>query len=211
MSRSLSTNAPSATGTSLLTSGPSTQASSPFSSATPARTLRSTQTLNCIDSPAAPNQICNGENPSMMNRVFPVVAIAASLFAFAASSHAQSAPQWVGTWATSPYLADGGFAARPLSGTTLREIAHISIGGPQVRVRFTNEYGTDPLTIADAHVALSAGGGAIQSGSDHALTFGGAASFTIPPGAAIYSDPTPLTVVALSDVAVSFYLPPQVM
>jgi lysophospholipase L1-like esterase len=153
------------------------------------------------------------KNPSMINRCLLVVASAPLLIAFAASSHAQSTPssQWVGTWVTSPYLADGGFAARPLTGTTLREIAHISIGGPQVRVRFTNEYGTDPLTISDAHVAISAGGGAIQPGSDHVLTFGGVASFTIPPGAAIYSDPAPLTVAALSDVAVSFYLPPQFM
>ena len=148
----------------------------------------------------------------MIRRNFPAVAIAALVFA-AASSHAQSMPpsQWIGTWATSPFFADGGFAARPLTGTTLREIAHISIGGPQVRVRFTNEYGLDPLTISDAHVAISAGGGAIQSGSDHALTFGGATSFTIPPGAAVYSDPAPLSVAALSDVAVSFYLPPQIM
>jgi lysophospholipase L1-like esterase len=153
------------------------------------------------------------KNQSMMNRRFPVVAFAALLIVFAASSRSQSMPssQWIGTWATSPYQADGGFAARPLTGTTLRQIAHISIGGPQVRIRFTNEYGLDPLTISDAHVALSAGGGAIQSGSDHALTFGGAASFTIPPGAAIYTDPAPLAVAPLSDVAVSFYLPPQVM
>jgi lysophospholipase L1-like esterase len=117
----------------------------------------------------------------------------------------------VGTWATAPFLAEGGFNARPLSGVTLREIAHISVGGPQVRLRFTNELGTDPLTISDAHVALSAGGAAIQPGTDHAVTFGGANTINIPPGAAMYSDPAPLPVQAFSDVAVSFYLPPQFM
>ena len=75
-------------------------------------------------------------------------------------SIAQSAPQWVGTWATAPMLADPGPNLRPFSGTTLREIVHISAGGAQIRVRFTNAYGLDPLTVSDAHVALSAGNAA---------------------------------------------------
>lgn len=141
-----------------------------------------------------------------------VIASAAFVVASAAPSRAQSTPQqqWVGTWATSPMLADGA-NLRLLTGVTLREIAHISVGGSQVRIRFTNEFGIDPLTVSDAHVALSAGGGAIQPGSDHAITFGGASSFNIPPGAALYSDPVALTVAPLSDVAVSFYLPVQIM
>jgi len=128
-------------------------------------------------------------------------------------SNAQSAqhPQWVGTWAASPMLALDGRAMRPFAAVTLREIAHVSNGGEQVRVRFTNEFGLDGLTIGDAHVALSGGGSAIKDGTDHALTFGGASSVRIPPGAAIYSDPVALAVPALSDVAVSFYLPSQVM
>ena len=43
--------------------------------------------------------------------------------------------------------------------TTLREIVHVSIGGPgALRVIFTNEFGTEPLTIGAAHVAISQGG-----------------------------------------------------
>jgi len=104
-----------------------------------------------------------------------------------------------------------GIYLRLFSSVTLREIVHISVGGPQIRLRFTNEFGLDPLTVADAHVALSAGGGAIQSSTDHAVTFGGAASVNIPPGAAMFSDPVQLAVASLSDIAVSFYLPPQIM
>jgi lysophospholipase L1-like esterase len=153
----------------------------------------------------------------MLKRWFCAVALFAFVLAPIASSHAQptSHPQWVGTWATSPYLADGGMNVRMLSGVTLREIAHISIGGPQVRIRFTNEFGLDPLTISDAHVALSAGAGsgtgAIQPGTDHAITFGGATTVNVPPGAAIFSDPVALEVAPLSDLAVTFYLPPQIM
>jgi hypothetical protein len=91
--------------------------------------------------------------------------LAALLLAAGAVCGAQSAvakqpePQWVGTWAASPMLALPGFNVRPFTGETLREIVHLSNGGDRVRVRFTNEFGTDPLTISDAHVALSAGGG----------------------------------------------------
>ena len=123
---------------------------------------------------------------------------------------AQSALQWVGTWATAPMMADG-INMRAFSGTTLREIVHISAGGAQIRVRFTNVFGTDPLTISDAHVALSAGNAAIQPGTNHAITFGGATSVNIPPGAELFSDPIALAVQPLSDLAVSFYLPSQVM
>ena len=146
----------------------------------------------------------------MLKRRFFLAALA---LAVPASSLAQSAPhpQWVGTWATAPMLADGGFNVRPFSGTTLREIVHISAGGAEIRVRFTNVYGTDPLTISDAHVALSAGSAAIQPGLDHAITFGGATSVNIPPGAELFSDPIALAVKPLSDLVVSFYLPSQVM
>jgi lysophospholipase L1-like esterase len=108
-------------------------------------------------------------------------------------------------------LAEGGFNVRPLSGVTLREIVHISAGGAQIRVRFTNAYGTDPLTISDAHVTLSAGSAAIQPGTDHAVTFGGATSVNVPPGAELFSDPIAFAVQPLSDLVVSFYLPSQVM
>ena len=149
----------------------------------------------------------------MLNRCIRAVAFAALVTAPIAIACAQSGPhaQWVGTWATSPYLADGATNIRMLSGVTLREIAHISIGGAQLRIRFTNEFGQDPLTVSDAHVALSAGGSSIQPGSDHGITFGGASSVNIPQGAAIFSDPIALAVAPLADVAVTFYLPPQIM
>lgn len=120
-------------------------------------------------------------------------------------------PRWVGTWATSPMPVENGASRHAFCGITLREIAHISVGGTQIRVRFTNEFGVDPLTITDAHVALSAGGSSIPQASDHALTFGGAATVRIPAGAVMISDPVDLTVPPLSDVAVSFYLPAQNM
>jgi lysophospholipase L1-like esterase len=94
---------------------------------------------------------------------------------------------------------------------TLREIVHVSIGGPKVRVVFTNEFGTDPLTIAAAHVAVSQGGSSINlvAASFAPLTFGGHASVVIPPGALVVSDAAALNLPAESDLAVSFFLPAQ--
>lgn len=88
---------------------------------------------------------------------------------------------------------------------------HLSTGGAQVRLRFSNEFGLDPLTISDVHVALSAGGARIQDGTDHAVTFDGANEVVIPAGSAIFSDPVKMAVAPLANVAVSFFIPPQVM
>jgi len=92
---------------------------------------------------------------------------------------------------------------------TLREIVHVSIGGPQVRIIFTNEFGTDPLTIAAAHVAISQGGSTINLVSAAGLTFGGHTSVIIPPGALVVSDPAVVKVPAASDLAISLFLPAQ--
>ena len=149
----------------------------------------------------------------MLNRCSRLAVFVTVVLTIPVLSLAQTAqhPQWVGTWATAPMLADGGFNVRPLSGATLREIVHISAGGAEIRVRFTNAYGTDPLIVSDAHVALSAGSAAIQPGSDHAITFGGATTVNIPPGAELFSDPIAFAVQPLSDLVISFYLPSQVM
>jgi lysophospholipase L1-like esterase len=90
---------------------------------------------------------------------------------------------------------------------TLREILHTSVGGDQVRVRIANTFGTAPLVIGAAHVAVSSSGSAIVPGTDRILTFGGRTSVSIPAGAPALSDPVDLHVAPVSDLAVSLYLP----
>jgi len=118
-----------------------------------------------------------------------------------------TAGRWVGTWATSTYAGEAGRGQS--SDVTLRQIAHISIGGRQLRVRFTNEHGTLPLRIGAASVALAGNGGAIQPGSDRPLTFDGRESATIAIGAVLLSDPVEFNVPAAADLAISLYLPLQ--
>jgi len=92
---------------------------------------------------------------------------------------------------------------------TYREIVHVSIGGPMVRVILTNEFGTDPLTIGAAHVAVSQGGTAINLVSAGGLTFGGRTSVTIPPGALAVSDPVLMNLPPATDLAISLFVPAQ--
>jgi lysophospholipase L1-like esterase len=116
--------------------------------------------------------------------------------------------RWVGTWATSPQLEDKGNALAPpgFADATLRQVVHVSIGGKRIRVRFSNLFGGAPLIILSAHVAVSAGGGAIRAESDKALTFGGRPEATIAPGGLVVSDPLDFGLAPLSDLAVTIYL-----
>lgn len=121
----------------------------------------------------------------------------------------EPASRWVGTWAAAP-MGQKVNPGQPAPGdSTYRNIVHISAGGSPVRVQFTNEFGTQSLTVGAAHVALSAGQGSIQAGSDHALSFAGQSSVIIPAGGLVFSDPVPMQVTPLSNLAVSVYLPDQ--
>ena len=93
------------------------------------------------------------------------------------------------------------------SNQTLREVVRASAGGDQVRVRISNTFGTDTLVIGEAHIALSASGSNIVPSTEHVLTFSGQTSINVPAGAPVLSDPVRLEVKALSNLAVSLYLP----
>ena len=117
---------------------------------------------------------------------------------------------WVGTWGAAPSILENkeGFGTRDI---TVREIVHVSLGGPLTRVVLTNEFGTEPLKIASAHIANAAKNDAISLMSANALTFGGRSFVTIPPGALVVSDPVALSLQPLSDVTISLLIPAQTL
>ena len=90
---------------------------------------------------------------------------------------------------------------------TLRQIVHISIGGSRARIALSNTFGTAPLTIAAAEVALRDKDAAIVPQSARVLNFSGRPTITIPAGAMVYSDPVDLNVPQLGDLAIDLYLP----
>jgi lysophospholipase L1-like esterase len=129
-----------------------------------------------------------------------------ALCGIANAADKSAAPQWIGTWGASPMAMK---IEEPVANSTYRSIVHISLGGDSLRVALTNEFGTAPLTVGAAHLALSAGGGATQPGSDHPLTFGGRATVMIPAGGFVLSDPVAMQAAPLSDLVISVYLPEQ--
>ena len=116
---------------------------------------------------------------------------------------------WIGTWAAAPQAAVPGKAAH-YANQTLRLVVHTSAAGTRARVRLSNLFGTGPLAIGAATIARRAGDASIEAASIRPLTFGGAPSATVPPGASVTSDPVDLEVPALSDLAVSLFLPDAV-
>src|SRR5262245_12783468 len=99
-------------------------------------------------------------------------------------SAATAASQWVDAWATGPQLVEPANLppAPGLSGNTLRQIVHVSVGGTFLKVQLSNEYGNSPVTMDSVHVAVSKGGNTIDTTTDTRVLFSGAASVTIPAG-----------------------------
>jgi lysophospholipase L1-like esterase len=141
------------------------------------------------------------------------IALAAAL-ALAAAHPTAAKPaegRWVGTWAAAQQSPEPQNALAPadFEDATLRQVVRLSLGGTRLRVRLSNAFGTAPLRVAAAHVALAVqpGSAQIRPGSDRALTFGGRPEVVIPAGAEYLSDPVELAAPALSALAVSLYLP----
>ena len=114
---------------------------------------------------------------------------------------AQSTP-WTGTWGVTPQSGGQSFGQQ-----TIRQIVYTSIGGASARIRLSNLFGSQSVSIADVHIALAGTGSSIQPGTDHVVTFGGSGSVTIGAGAEVNSDAVSMSVPGLSELAISFYLP----
>ena len=128
----------------------------------------------------------------------------------AASTTAAATTTWIDSWGASflPTLVNGSVqSTSTFKNQTLRLIVNTKLGGTGARVKLTNTFSTVPLHIGAAHIALRSSGGTITASSDRALTFGGASSATVAPGAELWSDPVTLTIGQHVDVAISVYLP----
>jgi lysophospholipase L1-like esterase len=117
---------------------------------------------------------------------------------------------WVGTWMASPQLTEPGNLppAPAFADTTLRQVVRVSIGGKQLRVRFSNAFGIVPITLTEVPLARAhpAGEGQILPQTEKVLTFNGSASVTIPPGAIMVSDICAFDLLPLSDLAVTLHV-----
>jgi lysophospholipase L1-like esterase len=123
--------------------------------------------------------------------------------------HSSADSHWIASWGASPVAGEGGpFASGQLfDNQTVRMVVHGSVGGDQVRLRLSNDYGNDDVVIGAASVALQSAGSKPLPGTYHGVTFAGSESITLAAGSIALSDPVPLISPDLSDYVISLYLP----
>jgi lysophospholipase L1-like esterase len=138
--------------------------------------------------------------------------LTASLLLPAPAASATGTARWVASWAASPVVGSvipwsDCPAGDGLTDQTVRNVVFVSVGGSQVRVRVTNAFGTTPLRVGHASVAVQSSGADAVAGTVRELRFRGHRGVTIPAGRELFSDPVPLRVTSLSTLLVSAYVP----
>jgi lysophospholipase L1-like esterase len=117
---------------------------------------------------------------------------------------------WVASWGASQQIPEpqNALSAEDLTDATVRQIFHLSLGGPALRVHLSNAFGTEALRVTSVHIArpISPTSSSIDAASDRPLTFAGSPDALIPPGAELISDPVDYAVPPLSDLTVTFHL-----
>ncbi len=111
---------------------------------------------------------------------------------------------WTGTWATAvEFTGPGDMPKASLSGRSLREIIHISIGGETMRMQFSNIHSKEPVEIKSIFIATPTDSCDIDVKTAKYLTFGGKKSVTIAPGESVYCDVTKYHLTPLQRLSVT--------
>lgn len=116
--------------------------------------------------------------------------------------------QWVGTWSASAAAAEPG-TLDGYAGMSIRNVVHTSVGGSGARIQLSNLYGTRPLPVSHASLALAAAPSnpTAAAGTMRRLSFGGRPAVSIPAGGAVTSDPVRIDVPHDADLLVTTYSP----
>jgi len=132
-----------------------------------------------------------------------------SFLLFVPALFGASPKSWIATWASSPQARSPNPHEPLLSidDQTVRERLRLSIGGSQIRLRFSNEFGASPLLIGAATVAIPKEVSSINEGSIQNVTFDGRNSIEIPAGAPVVSDPISFPLTPGAEISVSIYFP----
>jgi len=116
---------------------------------------------------------------------------------------------WVGSWAAAPAGGEPGTEAHGMAGRTVRNVVHTGVGGTSARITLSNLYGSLPLTVTHATLAVAAAddSAAADPATLRRLTFGGAATVVVPAGGQAVSDAVAVVVPHDADILVSTYTP----
>lgn len=131
---------------------------------------------------------------------------------FAPQLIAASRNAWIATWAASPESTAPN-THQPLlniEDQTVRERVRVSIGGTQICIRLSNEYGSAPLLVGSVTVAIPIDPTSVKAGSIQTVTFDGHKSVTIPAGAPVLSDPLAFSIASGGEISISLYFPKRV-
>jgi lysophospholipase L1-like esterase len=117
---------------------------------------------------------------------------------------------WVSSWGASQQIPEPQNALPPesLSGATLRQVVHLSLGGPSIRLRLSNAFGGGPMHLLAVHVARAASTASsrIEPGSDRAVLFDGRGDVWIPAGTDYLSDALAYPVKARADLTITLQI-----
>jgi len=142
------------------------------------------------------------------------LASALGLSLMAAGPAVAAQDRWVAAYAFAPSSAAGpaGPASAPnprdvrgplgpdvVEGVTLSHVVTVTASGQRLRLRLSNAYGAEPITLGAVTVHLG--------DMTREVRFNGEPSSVIPAGAPLVSDPVDLAVAALDQVKVSIALP----
>jgi lysophospholipase L1-like esterase len=121
------------------------------------------------------------------------------------SSAAADGTAWVGTWEMAP----SGKVDNGCHDCTIRDVVHTSVGGRMVRVHVSNVFGTAPLVVGAASVALpeTPDTAQVAPGTLRPLTFDGQRQVIIPAGQSVVSDAVEEAVPADHDLLVTTFTP----
>jgi len=93
--------------------------------------------------------------------------------------------------------------------TTIRQTIKVNLRTEQLRIRISNEFGTTPLIVSRATLALSSGRSGvstIEPSSLRELTFSGQTSLTISPSALGFSDPVHFSIGSGEILSITLFL-----
>jgi lysophospholipase L1-like esterase len=137
-----------------------------------------------------------------------------------ASACVNAAHNWVAVWAASPHgpYPSGNAVAQPelkdilppsgANDQTFRLIVKPDLWGKRMRLRFTNVFGTQPVTLDGVYAGVHAGAGSVLAHTNRAVSFDrGKSSVTVAPGKFVYSDPVAMAATEpAAKLAISFHV-----
>ncbi|MFI9352614.1 SGNH/GDSL hydrolase family protein [Streptomyces lydicus] len=116
---------------------------------------------------------------------------------------------WQAGWAAAVQRPSEGFhknwALEGFADQTVRQVVRVTGAGTTARITLSNRYGTAPLEVAGATLAVTDRGAAVRAGTVRRLTFGGAGGVRIPAGGEVRSDAAEVRVAPFESLTVTLY------